>query len=183
MHRVRHLTLPILSWQYCLCGLCVSVTVNAESYNHMLETFFLPEMRSHNCNMTRVWFQQHGATAHTARLSMNTLRAAFPGRLLSRFGDNQWPPNSPDLTAAYFFYGGIWKLKFLLTPSLTLTAFKTQFVSRLRILCSTLYVASRQVYLVDGNNGLIVMEDISKTLYWRQEGFFFFFVNPRHWLN
>jgi hypothetical protein len=80
-----------------------SVTVNAERYNHMLETFFLPEMRCRKWNMARVWFQQDGATAHMARLSMNTLRAAFPGRLLSRYGDIQWPSNSPDLTAADFF--------------------------------------------------------------------------------
>ena len=85
----------------------VSVTVNAEPYNHMLETFFLPELRIRNWNMARAWFQQDGATAHTARLSMNTLSAAFPGQLLSRFGDIQWPSNSPDLTAADFFYGGI----------------------------------------------------------------------------
>ena len=57
--------------------------------------------------MARAWFQQDGATAHTIRLSMNTLRAAFPGRLLSRFGDIEWPSNSPDLTAAEFLYGGI----------------------------------------------------------------------------
>ena len=44
-----------------------------------------------------------------------------------------------------FFYGGIWKPKFLLTPSLTLAALKTQFVRRLRMLCRTLYVASWQV--------------------------------------
>jgi hypothetical protein len=83
----------------------VSVTVNAERYNHMLETFFLPEMRRRNWNMARAWFQLDGATAHMARLSMNTLCAAFPGRLLSRFGDIQWPSNSPDLTAADLFMG------------------------------------------------------------------------------
>ena len=85
----------------------VSVTVNVESYNHMLETFFLLEMRRRNWNMVTAWFQQDGATAHTARLSMNTLRAAFPGRLLSRFGDIQWPSNSLDLTAADFLLWGI----------------------------------------------------------------------------
>jgi 5-methylthioribose kinase len=37
----------------------------------------------------------------------------------------------------------------------------------------------RQVYLGDGSNALIVMEDISKTLYWRRA----FFVNPRHWIT
>jgi len=35
----------------------------------------------------------------------------------------------------------------------------------------TLYVASWQVYLGDGSKALIVMEDISKTLYWRSEAF------------
>jgi hypothetical protein len=35
--------------------------------------------------------------------------AAFPGRLLSRFGDIQWPSNSPDLTAADFFLWGYLK--------------------------------------------------------------------------
>ena len=57
----------------------VSVTVNAKRYNHLLETFFLPEMRRRNWDMVRAWFQQGGATAHTAQLSINTLRAAFPG--------------------------------------------------------------------------------------------------------
>ena len=45
------------------CDDSVSVTVNAERYNHMLETFFLPEMRRRNWNMARAWFQQDGATA------------------------------------------------------------------------------------------------------------------------
>jgi hypothetical protein len=36
-----------------------------------------------------------------------------------------------------FFYGSIWKLKFLLTPSLTLTALKMQFVRGLRMLRRT----------------------------------------------
>ena len=78
------------------------------------------------------------------------------------------------------FYGDIWKLKFLLTPFLTLTALKMQFVRRLRMLRRTLHVASWQVYLGYGSNALIVMEDISKTLYWKREAFF---VNPRHWLT
>ena len=34
----------------------VSVTVNAELYNHMLETFFVPELRRRNWNMARAWF-------------------------------------------------------------------------------------------------------------------------------
>jgi hypothetical protein len=50
-------------------------------------------------------FHQHGATTHTAPLSMNILPAALPRRLLSRFGDIQWPSSSPDLTAVDFLWG------------------------------------------------------------------------------
>jgi len=81
----------------------------------------------------------------------------------------QWPPNSPGLIAADFLWG-TWKRKFLLTPSLALTALKTQFV-RLRMLRRTLYVATWQVYLGDGSNALIDREDMSKTLYWTREAF------------
>jgi hypothetical protein len=67
------------------------------------------------------------------------------------------------------------------THTLTdINSLKMQFVRRLRMLRRTLYVASWQVYLGDGSNALIVMEDISKTLYWRREAFL---VNPRHWLT
>jgi len=52
------------------------------------------------------------------------------------------------------FMGGIWKLKFLLIPSLTLTALKMQFIRRLRMLRRTIYVASWQVYLGDGSKAL-----------------------------
>jgi hypothetical protein len=63
-------------------------------------------------------------------------------------------------TESRLFYGGIWKLKFLLAPSLTLTAIKMQFVRRLQMLRRTLSVTSWPVYLVDGSNALIVMKDI-----------------------
>jgi hypothetical protein len=98
---------------------------------------------------------------------MNTLRAAFPGDFSLGLVTFQF-------TGPYcsrLFYGGVWKLKFLFTPSLTLTALKMQFVKRLQMLCRTLYVASWQVYMGDGSNALFVMENISKTLYWRHELF------------
>ncbi|KAJ4445946.1 hypothetical protein ANN_12632 [Periplaneta americana] len=64
-----------------------------------------------NWNIQRLWFQQDGATSHTARVSMNTLRAAFLGRLISRLGDIQWPSVSPDLNAPDFFLWGYLKSK------------------------------------------------------------------------
>jgi hypothetical protein len=112
---MRHLTLPILSWQYCnTCWKPFSYLEYGESvvsagrchspYGTTLNeypTCFIPRATS-----LSVWW-------HSVALQ-------FTGPYCSRL-----------------FYGGIWKLKFLLTPSLTLTALKMQFVRRLRMLHST----------------------------------------------
>jgi len=57
-----------------------AVTVTAERYNHMLNTFFIPELQ--RLGLTHMWMQQDGATSHTARLTMTTLREQFPGHLI-----------------------------------------------------------------------------------------------------
>ncbi|KDR20424.1 hypothetical protein L798_04960 [Zootermopsis nevadensis] len=56
-------------------------------------------MRTSNFIPTKL----HLCRAHTARESMNCLRAMFSGHIISRFGDVAWPPRSPDLTAAGYF--------------------------------------------------------------------------------
>jgi hypothetical protein len=56
----------------------VAVTVNSERYLRMLQDFFIPQLRMLNVDMDHVWFQQDGATAHTAKICMNFLRQTFP---------------------------------------------------------------------------------------------------------
>jgi hypothetical protein len=51
-------------------------------------------------------------------------RAAFPGRLHSRFGDIQWPSNSPNLTAAGFFMKIFESSKFYSLPSSDINGIK-----------------------------------------------------------
>jgi len=58
-----------------------------------------------------LWFQQHGATAHTAVISIAALRRLFPQRVISGFGDVPWPPRSPDLSVPDFFLWGYLKGK------------------------------------------------------------------------
>lgn len=82
-----------------------AVTVNGARYRHMIEEFFLPRLEE--MNVRNVWFQQDGATAHTARDSMDLLRQHFPDRLISLRGNLPWPARSPDLTPCDFFYGVI----------------------------------------------------------------------------
>jgi len=88
-----------------------TVTVNAERYIHMLNnTFLRPQKKRQRLhNMQNVYFQQDGATPHTARLSIDVLRRMFPGRVISRFGDTPWPPRSPNLTTCDFFLWGYLK--------------------------------------------------------------------------
>jgi hypothetical protein len=62
-------------------------------------------------NVADVWFQQDGATAHTARRSTQVLREIFPGKMISLLGDFGWPAHSPDLVPCDFFLWGYLKSK------------------------------------------------------------------------
>ena len=46
------------------------ITVTSEGYVAMLRNFFEPELRRRGIDLSSVWFQQNGATAHTARASV-----------------------------------------------------------------------------------------------------------------
>lgn len=88
-----------------------AVTVTSERYVAMLNDFLLPMLRQHNADLRSLWFQQDGATSHTARLSMQTVRRLFPGKVISRNGDVTWPSRSPDLSACDYFLWGYLKHK------------------------------------------------------------------------
>ncbi|GFU67966.1 uncharacterized protein TNCV_2823091 [Trichonephila clavipes] len=53
-----------------------------------------------------LWFQQDGATCHTARAAIDLLKDTFGDRLISRFGPVNWPPRSCDLTPLDYFLWG-----------------------------------------------------------------------------
>ena len=71
----------------------------------MLRTFLRPKLLEFN-DTENFWFQQDGATAHTARPSLEVLREMFPNRLISLRGDIGWPARSPDLAPCDFFLWG-----------------------------------------------------------------------------
>ncbi|GFW40188.1 transposable element Tcb1 transposase [Trichonephila clavipes] len=62
----------------------------------MITNFFIPELN--NPDVQELWFQQDGATCHTARATIDLLKDTFGDRLISRFGLVNWPPRSCDLT-------------------------------------------------------------------------------------
>ncbi|GFV07192.1 transposable element Tcb2 transposase [Trichonephila clavipes] len=58
----------------------------------MITNFFIPELNNHD--VQELWFQQDGATCHTARATIDLLKYTFGDRLISRFGPVNWPPRS-----------------------------------------------------------------------------------------
>jgi len=79
-----------------------AVTVTGPRYFHMLENFLGPAVARHPVT-GETFFQQGGATSHTARDSMAAVRNLFPSHVIFRYGDITWPARSPDLSACDFF--------------------------------------------------------------------------------
>ncbi|GFV11948.1 uncharacterized protein TNCV_3181791 [Trichonephila clavipes] len=81
-----------------------NVTVNGDRYRAMITNFFIPELNNHD--VQELWFQQDGATYHTARATIDLLKDTLGDRLISRFGPVNWPPRSCDLTPLDSFRWG-----------------------------------------------------------------------------
>ncbi|GFW58001.1 hypothetical protein TNCV_2741471 [Trichonephila clavipes] len=81
----------------------------------MITNFFIPELNNHD--VQELWFQQDGATCHTARATIDLLKDTFGERLISRFGPVNWPPRSCDLTPLdYFLWGYVKSLVYADKP-------------------------------------------------------------------
>ncbi|GFU21527.1 uncharacterized protein TNCV_3827341 [Trichonephila clavipes] len=92
-----------------------NVTVNGDRYRAMITNFFIPESNNHD--VQELWFQQDGATCHTARATIDLLKDTFGDRLISRFGPVNCPPRSCDLTPLdYFLWGYVKSLVYADKP-------------------------------------------------------------------
>ncbi|GFV02436.1 uncharacterized protein TNCV_1023641 [Trichonephila clavipes] len=81
----------------------------------MITNFFIPELNNHD--VQELWFQQDGATYHTACATIDLLKDTFGDRLISRFGPVNWPPRSCDLTPLdYFLWGYVKSLVYADKP-------------------------------------------------------------------
>jgi len=89
----------------------------------MSENFLRPRLEEFD-DSEDFWFQQDGATAHTARRSLRILREMFPSRLISLRGDIGWPARSPDLTTCDFSLWGYLKAEVCKHRPQTLKALK-----------------------------------------------------------
>ncbi|GFY31176.1 uncharacterized protein TNCV_751391 [Trichonephila clavipes] len=92
-----------------------NVTVNGDRYRAMITNFFIPALNNHD--IQELWFQQDGATCHTACATIGFVKDTFGDRLISRFGPVNWPPRSCDLSPLdYFLWGYVKSLVYADKP-------------------------------------------------------------------
>ncbi|GFU58263.1 DUF4817 domain-containing protein [Trichonephila clavipes] len=108
-----------------------NVTVNGDRYRAMIINFFIPELNNHD--VQELWFQQDGATCHTARATIHLLKYTFGDRLISRFGPVNWPPRSRDLTPLDYFCEAMKRHLSMRISHKRLTIWKTTFAVLLPI--------------------------------------------------
>ena len=68
----------------------------------MLNKFWMDLESQQGINQNMQWFQQDGATPHTANITLEWLDQQFSDRLISRRRDPEWSPHSPDLNPPDF---------------------------------------------------------------------------------
>ena len=80
--------------------------VNGDLYRAMINDFMLENMD--NIDPGKMWFQQDGATCHTATATIGLLKSKSGDKLISRNGPVNWPPRSCDLAPLdYFLWGHV----------------------------------------------------------------------------
>jgi hypothetical protein len=76
-------------------------------YVEVLWNFLKPELSHHGIELSIMWFQQDGATAHTAKASTEVIGEMFPEHIISLCSELPWPVHSPNLSACDYFPLGV----------------------------------------------------------------------------
>ena len=79
-----------------------SESVNQHNYLEMIQTFFWPKLLR-TSNYQKYYFQQDGATPHTANSVQEWLKSKFSDKFLHK---KMWPPRSPDLNPCDYYLWG-----------------------------------------------------------------------------
>ena len=78
-----------------------AVAVNGDRYRAMLNEFLFTKIEEEDIG--NIWFQQDGATCHTAIATLDVLRPDFEDRIISRRADIVWRPRSCYLTPLSYY--------------------------------------------------------------------------------
>jgi len=83
-----------------------SSTVNGDAYRAVISEIFYNEFMASYENVDDIWFQQDGASPHTAKETRLLLQECFGDKIISKDFEREWPPRSPDLTPCDFYLWG-----------------------------------------------------------------------------
>lgn len=117
------------------------VTVNTERYVAMLQIFFAPALQDFSGFNHRTWFQQDGATCHTSNDSIAAVREIFGQKLISKRGDINWPPRSPDLSPMDYFLWGYLKSKVYISNPGSIEELKENIRKEMQDIAPTIFRA------------------------------------------
>ena len=109
-----------------------SQTVNKERYITVLNKYWASLGRRRGVLRASQWFQQDGATPHTANETIAWLRQRFEERLISRRCDVEWAPHSPDLNPPDFYLWGFLKDNVYQGNPQTIEELKTAITEKIR---------------------------------------------------
>ena len=99
-----------------------AVTVNGDHYRAMMNEFLFTKIEEKDIG--NIWFQQDGATCHTAEAILDVLRPVFEDHIISPRADIVWPPRSCDLTPLDYYLWGAVKDKCYVDKPETIDALK-----------------------------------------------------------
>lgn len=88
--------------------------LTSTKYVKLLSEKVIPDLRAalpSDYNFSRLWWQQDGASVHTAAESLRFLRETFGSQIISHKTAQEWPPNSPDLNPCDYWLWGQLKAK------------------------------------------------------------------------
>ena len=123
----------------------IAITVNGIRYREMITNFLWHEID--DMDVEDIWFQQDGATCHTANETMQLLQTKFNGRVISQRGDVNWPPRSCDLTPLDFFLWGYLKDKVYINKPQTIEDLKEEIRHNIAEICPQLCNMSWKISL------------------------------------
>lgn len=110
-----------------------AVAVNQERYKHVLTKFWAALLRRvGEAKRKRQWFQQDGATPHTAKQTLKWLEDRFHGRVISLKTNQPWPPHSPDLNPPDFFLWGYLKDRVYTSKPRTIEELKSNITKEIK---------------------------------------------------
>ena len=99
-----------------------TATVNGVRYRTMLNKFFFTKIEEEDIG--NIWFQQDGATCHTAEATRDVLRPVFEDRIISRRTNVVWSPRSCNLTLLDYYLWSAVKDKYYTDKLKTIDALK-----------------------------------------------------------